>query len=201
MRRLALFAVLAGCVVSGCGSDAGAAEVSSSSSSSSDVVAGAAAAGKSGSVLHGTYKRLNGRRDDLGRYRGKVVLVVNTATACGFTPQFEGLEKLYRGRRGRGLVLLGFPSNDFASQEPRSDKEIATFCKVNFGVTFPMFAKSKVVGGGANPLFRDLTKAAGAPKWNFNKYLVDRRGKVVARWGAETEPRDPALVKRIDKLL
>ncbi len=199
MRRLVLFAVLAGCVVSGCGSDAGAAEIPATASP--DVAAGAAAVRTSGGVLHGTYKRLNGRRDDLARYRGKVVLVVNTATACGFTPQFEGLEKLYRGRKGRGLVLLGFPSNDFASQEPRSDKEIATFCKVNFGVTFPMFAKSKVVGGGANPLFRDLTKAAGAPQWNFNKYLVNRRGRVVARWGAETEPGDSALVKRIDKLL
>jgi glutathione peroxidase len=152
-------------------------------------------------VLRGTYARLNGERDDLARYRGDVVLVVNTATECGFTPQFEGLEALYRARRGDGLVVLGFPANDFAGQEPRSNKDIAVFCKANYGVSFPMFAKTNVAGEHANPLFRRLTAAAGAPEWNFNKYLVDRRGCVVARFGAGTEPDAPELVGRIERLL
>ena len=129
------------------------------------------------------------------------MLVVNTATECGYTPQFEGLEALYRERRSEGFVVLGFPANDFAGQEPRSDEEIAEFCKANYGVTFPMFAKTTVVGGAANPLFRSLTKAAGAPEWNFNKYLVDRSGKVVARFGAGTEPDGPELKERLDALL
>ena len=102
-------------------------------------------------MLRGTYKRLNGERDDLARYRGRVVLVVNTATECGYTPQFEGLEALYRSRRGDGLVVLGFPANDFAGQEPRSDEEIATFCKANYGVSFPMFAKTHVIGRRGEP--------------------------------------------------
>jgi glutathione peroxidase len=152
-------------------------------------------------VLQGTYKRLNGVRDDLGRYRGRVVLIVNTATECGYTPQFEGLEKLHRSRRSDGLVVLGFPANDFAGQEPRSDKQIAEFCEANYGVSFAMFSKTHVTGRGASPLYRALTAAAGAPEWNFNKYLVDRRGRVVARFGAGTEPDDPELVDRLDALL
>jgi glutathione peroxidase len=154
-----------------------------------------------GGVLRGTYTRLNGVRTDLAAYRGDVVLVVNTATECGFTPQFEGLEALYRARRSAGFVVLGFPANDFAGQEPRSDQEIAEFCQANYGVTFPMFAKTTVVGGSANPLFRSLTEAAGAPEWNFNKYLVDRRGKVVARFGSGTEPDGAELKERLDAVL
>jgi len=151
-------------------------------------------------VLQGSYKRLNGQLDDLSAYGGRVVLVVNTATQCGFTPQFEGLEALYRERRGKGLVVLGFPADDFA-QESRSDDEIATFCEANYGVTFPMFAKSRVKGAAANPLFRALNAAAGEPEWNFNKYLLDRRGKVVARFGSVTEPQAPELTERVDALL
>jgi glutathione peroxidase len=174
-------------------------EASSSGASSSGASSsrGARATG----VLRGRYKRLNGELDDLARYGGRVVLVVNTATECGYTPQFDGLEALYREHRGDGLVVLGFPANDFAGQEPRSDKEIATFCKANFGVTFPMFAKTHVLGDSSNPLFRELTAKAGAPEWNFNKYLLDRRGRVVARYGAGTEPGDPVLAKRIGDLL
>jgi glutathione peroxidase len=194
MRLVALLAVLAGCAVfSGCGSDAGAAPLAASSS---------AASGSGGaSVLRGVYSRLNGARDDLARYRGHVVLVVNTATECGFTPQFDGLEKLYKRYRGRGLVLLGFPANDFAGQEPRSNKDIATFCRNNYGVSFPMFAKTHVVGAHVNPLYSRLTAARGAPEWNFNKYLLDRRGRVLARYTQNTEPLDPGLVGRIKKLL
>ena len=129
------------------------------------------------------------------------MLVVNTATACGYTPQLEGLEALYRARRADGLVVLGFPANDFAGQEPRSNAEIAEFCKANYGVTFPMFAKSAVTGERANPLFRRLASAAGAAEWNFNKYLVDRRGKVVARFGAGAEPDGAELVGRLEALL
>ena len=130
-------------------------------------------------VLHGSTTRLNGEREGLDRYRGKVVLVVNTASQCGFTPQFGGLEKLYRERRGDGLVVLGFPSNDFAGQEPRSDAEIATFCRQNFGVTFPMFGRTPVTGDAAHPLYRRLA----------------------ARFGAGTEPGDAELVERLDALL
>lgn len=151
--------------------------------------------------MRGTFTRLDGERDDLASYRGKVALVVNTATACGYTPQLAGLEALYRARRADGFVVLGFPANDFAGQEPRSDREIAEYCRANYGVTFPMFSRSPVTGEGANPLFRRLTAAAGAPEWNFNKYLVDRRGKVVARFGAGTEPDDSQLVGRLEKLL
>ncbi len=190
MRLVALLLVCAGCAaVAGCGSEAGAADLSARSAASSG-----------GPMLRGVYSRLNGQRDDLADYRGKVVLVVNTATQCGFTPQFDGLEKLYRKRRSRGLVLLGFPANDFA-QEGRSNKDIASFCKNNYGVTFPMFAKTTVTGDHANPLYRRLGKAAGEPEWNFNKYLLDRKGRVVARYGAETEPLSKSLVGRIDKLL
>jgi glutathione peroxidase len=194
MRLVALLVLCAGCAVAfaGCGSDAGAAPV--------PVAAGAASA-SGANVLHGVYSRLNGARDDIGHYRGRVVLVVNTATECGFTPQFDGLEKLYRKYKGKGLVLLGFPANDFAGQEPRSNKDIATFCKNNYGVSFPMFAKTHVVGAHKNPLYTRLTAAAGAPEWNFNKYLLDRRGRVVAHYTQNTEPLDPGLVGRIKKLL
>ncbi len=160
-----------------------------------------ASSSSSSGVLRGTYKRLNGEPVDLARYSGRVVLVVNTATECGYTPQFEGLEALYRARRGEGFVVLGFPANDFAGQEPRSDKDIATFCKANYGVSFPMFAKTRVVGDGANRLFRALAAAEGEPEWNFNKYLLDRRGRVVARYGAGTEPDAAELKGRIAKLL
>ncbi len=205
--RCAVSVVLAGAVLAGCG---GADERSREPAAARDVSVQRAAPAPSSSaaspsadrgVLRGTYTRLNGERDDLARYRGEVVLVVNTATECGYTPQLEGLEALYRERRGDGFVVLGFPANDFAGQEPRSNDEIAEFCEANYGVTFPMFAKTVVTGEGANPLFRRLGAAAGAPEWNFNKYLVDRRGKVVARFGAGTEPDAEELVERLDELL
>jgi glutathione peroxidase len=194
MRLVALLALCAGCaaLIAGCGSDAGAAQ--------RPVAARAAASSGSGSVLRGVYHRLNGERDDLGRYTGKVVLVVNTATQCGFTPQFDGLEKLYRRLKSKGLVLLGFPANDFA-QESRSNKDIATFCRNNYGVTFPMFAKTTVTGAHANPLYRRLRTAAGEPEWNFNKYLLDRKGHVVARYTSDVEPLSAQLTGRIKKLL
>ena len=152
-------------------------------------------------VLTGTLPRLNGEPQDLKAYRGRVVLVVNTATECGFTPQFEGLEELYRERRSEGFVILGFPADDVAGQEPRSDEEIADFCEANFGVTFPMFSKSNVVEDPVNPLFASLDEALGAPSWNFNKYLLDRRGRPLQRFDQSTEPDDPELAAAIDAQL
>jgi glutathione peroxidase len=138
----------------------------------------------------------------LCEFRGKVLLVVNTASQCGYTPQYEGLEKLYRRYRERGLVVLGFPANDFGGQEPGSNRQIAQFCQVNYGVTFPMFAKSAVLGASANPLFRDLEARTGKrPQWNFHKYLVDRSGQAVAAFGSAVEPLDPRLTAQIERLL
>jgi glutathione peroxidase len=152
-------------------------------------------------VLGGTLPLLNGEPQDLAEYKGEVVLVVNTATECGFTPQFEGLERLYDAHRGDGFVILGFPADDVAHQEPRSDDQIAEFCKENFGVSFPMFAKSNVVSEPLNPVFERLNAAAGPPSWNFNKYLLDRDGKVVDHYEVTTEPDDPALKAQIEQLL
>lgn len=147
--------------------------------------------------LRFTMERLNGDPQSLSNYRGRVVLIVNTASECGFTPQFEPLEALYRQKREQGFVILGFPENDFAGQEPRSNSEIAQFCKANFGVSFPMFAKIHVIGDQAAPLFRELPP----PDWNFNKYLLDRRGRLVGSWGSATEPDDPELTAAIDREL
>jgi glutathione peroxidase len=185
----------------GCGGDKPSEPAAARDTTVQPAVRTAPSSSSSTGVLRGTYERLNGRRDDLADYAGKVVLVVNTATECGFTPQFEGLEQLYRERRSDGLVVLGFPANDFGGQEPRSDGEIATFCKENYGVSFPMFSKTTVTGDRANALFRGLTAKAGAPEWNFNKYLVDRRGHVVARFGSGTEPDSDELAQKLDAAL
>jgi glutathione peroxidase len=135
-------------------------------------------------------------------FKGKVILVVNTASQCGFTPQYEGLEALYRRYKDRGLVVLGFPANDFGGQEPGSSKDIARFCQVNYGVTFPMFAKTSVVGGHANLLYRDLAAQSGQrPRWNFHKYLVDRDGTVVASFESRVAPQDARLTTQIERLL
>ena len=135
----------------------------------------------------------------LCEYAGKVVLVVNTASECGYTPQYEGLEALYRRYRDRGLVVLGFPSNDFGGQEPGSNKEIASFCVNQYAIDFPMFAKTEL---GKNPLYAELAKATGAkPRWNFHKYLVDRSGTRVMSFDTRVEPADPKLVSAIEKLL
>ena len=138
----------------------------------------------------------------LCQYSGKVLLVVNTASQCGYTPQYAGLEKLYRRYQGRGLVVLGFPANDFGGQEPGSNGDIASFCQINYGVSFPMFAKTAVVGRDANPLFRDLAAKTGKrPQWNFHKYLVDRNGEVVASFPSAVEPEDPRITREIERLL
>jgi glutathione peroxidase len=153
-------------------------------------------------ILQHTFARLQDEKPQaLCQYSGKVLLVVNTASYCGFTPQYEGLEKLHARYRERGLVVLGFPSNDFA-QEKSSNKEIADFCENTFGVKFPMFGKSAVRGNDANPLFKQLAAQTGkSPGWNFNKYLIGRDGKVLAHYGSSTRPDDPALVRLLEQQL
>ena len=155
------------------------------------------------SVLKHTFKRLQDEApQDLCQYAGKVVLVVNTASYCGFTKQYEGLEKLYAKYGGRGLVVLGFPSNDFGKQEPGSAKEIADFCFNTYGVKFPMFAKSVVSGPQANPLHAELARINGKePKWNFTKYLIGRDGKVLEHFPSKVAPEDAQLVGKIEQAL
>jgi len=139
---------------------------------------------------------------NLCQYAGKVVVVVNTASFCGFTPQYKDLEALNEKYAARGLVVLGFPSNDFGSQEPGSNKEIADFCENTFGVKFPMFVKSNVVGTPVNPLFAELrAKTGAAPRWNFHKYVIARDGQAVQSFGSTTKPSDPAFVSAVEKLL
>ena len=138
----------------------------------------------------------------LCQYAGKVSLVVNTASYCGFTHQYEGLETLYKRYRDRGLVVLGFPSNDFGRQEPGDSKQIADFCFNTYGVAFPMFAKTVVTGPKADPLFVELAKRSGSPpKWNFHKWLVGRDGQVIGAWPSGVEPLDPLLIREIDRAL
>jgi glutathione peroxidase len=168
-------------------------------------------------------RRITGEDTNLGEYKGKVLLVVNVASKCGLTPQYEALEKLYRNYRDRGLVVAGFPANDFRGQEPGSNAEIETFCTSNFGVDFPLYEKITVVGEGKHPLYKELI--AAQPKatstsevhfseklkghgiepttepeilWNFEKFIVDRKGKVTARFAPNTTPDDPALVKALE---
>jgi glutathione peroxidase len=153
-------------------------------------------------LLNHTFPRLQDEKpQDLCQYAGRVLLVVNTASYCGFTPQYQGLEQLHARYSARGLSVLGFPSNDFA-QESGSNKEIADFCENTFGVKFPMFGKSAVRGADANPLFRELAARTGkAPLWNFYKYLVGRDGKVVAAYSSLTRPDDPDFVKALEQQL
>ena len=153
-------------------------------------------------LLNHQFKRL---QDDVSQnlcqYSGKVALVVNTASYCGFTGQYEGLEKLYAKYRDRGLVVMGFPSNDFA-QEPGSEQQIADLCFNTYGVKFPMFAKSQVKGSQANPLYQALARESGnAPRWNFHKYLIGRDGRVIADYPSKVTPQDRALTSAIERAL
>ena len=157
------------------------------------------------SVFDFTVHDIHGKPVKLDRYKGKVLLVVNTASKCGFTPQYKGLEALYRKWHDKGFEILGFPCNQFGAQEPGSADEIASFCEVNYGVTFPLFAKIEVNGDGAAPLYKFLKKekpgllGSEAIKWNFTKFLVDRKGNVVERYAPNTEP--DALAGDVEKLL
>lgn len=142
---------------------------------------------------------------DLCRYSGQVVLVVNTASFCGYTPQYKSLEALHSRLQSRGLVVLGFPSNDFGQQEPGSNAAIADFCESTYGVKFPMFVKSQVTpkgGADLNPLYTQLIAQTGkAPRWNFHKYLIGRDGKTLSSWGSSVTPDDPALIAAIERQL
>ena len=150
-------------------------------------------------LLDRKMQTLDERAQSLCDYAGKVLLVVNTASQCGYTPQYEGLEALYRKYRERGLVVLGFPMNDFGGQEPGSNKDISQFCVNEYAIDFPMFAKTDLK---ANPLYGELAKATGqVPRWNFHKYLVDRRGERVQSFGTRVEPNDAKLVTAIERLL
>jgi glutathione peroxidase len=151
------------------------------------------------SLLDRSMQTLDERNQPLCEYAGKVLLVVNTASQCGYTPQYDGLEALYRKYKGKGLVVMGFPMNDFGGQEPGSNKEISTFCVNEYAIDFPMFAKTALK---TNPLYNDLAKATGeSPKWNFHKYLVDRSGNRVQSFGTKVEPNDAKLVGAIERLL
>ena len=169
--------------------------------------------------------RIDGSADKLANHKGKVLLVVNVASKCGLTPQYEGLEKLYNQYKDQGLEVLGFPANDFGAQEPGTDEEIVAFCSANFGVSFPMFTKADVTGAGKQPLYAALTAAKPEKQgpaaecrerlkgygmtptedpevlWNFEKFLIGKDGQVAERFAPGTEPGDPVLVKAIEKEL
>ena len=149
-------------------------------------------------------EKADGSSISLKEFEGKVVLIVNTASKCGFTPQFEGLEKLYESYKDKGLVILGFPCNQFANQDPGTDEEISSFCSLNYGVTFPIFKKIDVNGANAHPLYKYLKKekkgALGSKvKWNFTKFLINKDGKVVKRFGSNKKPEE--IESDIEKLL
>ena len=145
---------------------------------------------------------LDGKPGNLAQYKGKVSLVVNVASKCGFTPQYEGLEKLQREMKGKGFNVLGFPSNDFGGQEPGTAQEIATFCKLTYDVTFPMFEKVVTKKGpGQSPVYTFLGATGNLPAWNFSKYVIDKNGKVVAFFPSAVTPEDPALRAAIAKAL
>ncbi len=164
----------------------------------------ALAASTKGGLLDRSYRPLAGKQPvHLQKaYAGKVLLVVNTASKCGFTPQFEGLEALHAKYQGRGFAVLGFPSGDFREQEFTDEKQIQEFCTLTYGVKFPMFEKVHVKGEAATGLYRDLERITGeAPKWNFHKYLVARDGRTVTSYGSRTTPDDKALVAAIEAAL
>lgn len=166
--------------------------------------------------------RIDGTPDSLAQHKGKVLLVVNVASKCGLTPQYEGLEKLYEHYKGRGFEVLGFPANDFGSQEPGTHEEIVEFCKLNYGVTFPLYSKADVSGPGKQPLYASLTQAVPTKRgdvegmkerfkgygmtpnddpevlWNFEKFLIGKNGEVVGRFAPAMTPEDPELVAAIE---
>lgn len=155
-------------------------------------------------ILNFNVKRLDGTPADLNEYKGKVVLIVNTASECGLTPQYAGLERLHEKYKDRGLAVLGFPSNDFGAQEPGSDPQIAEFCKANYGVEFDMFSKVAVKGPEKAPLYQTLTATpgfSGEIEWNFEKFLLGRDGAVIARFKPPVEPESAEVVQAIESAL
>jgi glutathione peroxidase len=164
----------------------------------------AVAAMGASSVHEFSMKAIDGKTVTLSQFKGQVMLVVNVASRCGFTPQYEGLEKLYETYKGQGFVILGFPANNFGEQEPGTDAEIQTFCKSKYSVTFPMFSKISVTGADKAPLYRFLTDTSAHPKtggeiqWNFTKFLVDRDGKIMQRFEPEVEPLSREIVAAVE---
>ena len=159
------------------------------------------------SVYDFTLKNIDGKEASLAEYRGKVLLLVNVASRCGLTPQYEGLEKVYLKYKDRGLVILGFPANNFGGQEPGTNEEIKSFCSLKYNVTFPMFAKISVKGEDIHPLYKYLTDKQSDPqfggdiKWNFNKFLIGRDGKIIGRFEPPVKPESPEVTQAIDKAL
>jgi len=159
------------------------------------------------SIYDFTLKDIDHKEVNLGQFRGKVVLVVNVASRCGFTPQYEGLQKIYLKYKDRGFVILGFPANNFMSQEPGTDEEIKSFCSAKYNVTFPIFSKISVKGDDMHPLYRFLTSKETNPefggdiKWNFSKFLVDKTGKVIARFEPAVKPESDQVIQAIEKAL
>jgi glutathione peroxidase len=149
---------------------------------------------------------INGEKVDLSEYKGKVLLIVNTASECGFTRQYSGLQELHEAYSEKGLVILGFPANNFAGQEPGTDEEILEFCERNFGVTFPLFSKVSVRGDDIHPMFQFLTSAdnpdfEGDIRWNFEKFLVDQDGNLIRRFRSGTEPMSEEMIEAVESLL
>jgi glutathione peroxidase len=169
-----------------------------------DAGAGAQSAKPAVTAFDHAFEAIDGGKLDLAQFRGKVLLVVNTASFCGFTPQYEGLQKLWEAYEAKGLVVIGVPSNDFGAQEPKAEAEIKEFCQGAFGVTFPLSAKYQVSGAGAHPFYTWAVAALGAsaaPRWNFHKLLTGRDGKAVAAFGSSTAPQSTQLVQAIEKAL
>ena len=150
------------------------------------------------------FTSLDGKKLKLSDYKGKAVLVVNTASECGFTPQYAGLQKLWNAKKAQGLVVLGVPSNDFGRQEPGDEKAIARFCSQRYGVDFPLTAKQKVLGGAAHPFYRWIAAElgeAGSPRWNFHKYLIGRDGALAGAWPSSVAPDSRELTQAVDEAL
>lgn len=174
--------------------------VEQESAESADTYETETAAKGPGYVLDSTVESITGEPVDLNSYRGKVVLVVNTASQCGLTPQYEQLQALYEQHKESGLLVLAFPSNDF-NQERGSNEEIAEYCDARYGITFPMFSKISIKGEQAHPLYASLNELSEEPSWNFTKYLIDREGRFVERFDPRTSPTSEALTSRIEQLL
>jgi glutathione peroxidase len=153
------------------------------------------------SVHEFTLNSIDGKPAPLSAYQGKVVLIVNVASRCGFTPQYAGLEALYEKYKDRGFVILGFPANNFGGQEPGTNEEIKTFCSTKYNVTFPMYSKISVKGDDKAPLYQFLTATGGEIQWNFTKFLIDKSGKVIARFEPKVTPESPDLTSAIEKAL
>ena len=163
--------------------------------------------GTAKSMYDFTLKDSKGRDVKLEEFRGKVLMLVNVASRCGYTPQYDGLQKIYERYRGQGFTILGFPANNFGAQEPGTNEEIQEFCRINYGVTFPVFAKISVKGEDKHPLYKYLTERetnpefAGEIKWNFNKFLVGRDGRIVARFDSGDKPEDAKVTQAIEAAL